>query len=375
MKVLYLSSSTIPSRAANSVHVMKMCQAFAANGHEVTLLARRPLSPTVTNDYDYYGVAPSFQLLKCLPPPTPLLSRFWIFYEMLWVRRQMARLPSPDLLYARRVYNLAVLARRQIPMMLELHDVPHHRLFKSLVGWLMERPHFARLITISAALRGAIQEIYPNLPDAKIIVAHDGADLPPAHLILAEPLLPGRPSAFRVGYVGHLYPGRGIEIIITLARQRPEIEFHIVGGDEADIRYWRQQYQGDNLVFHGYAPPKAVAQYTAQFDAVLAPYQRKVLGAGRDRDTARWMSPLKIFEYMASAKAIVCSDLPPLREVLRDRVNALLRPPDDVAAWVEALDELQADPDLRRRLGERAFQDFQAQYTWQKRAELVLAGL
>ncbi len=375
MRILYLSSSTIPSRAANSVHVMKMCQAFAVNGHEVTLLAKRPLSPPITNDYDHYGVTPSFQISKCPPSPAPFLNRLWIFYEMLWVRRQVANIPSPDLLYARRIYNLAVLAHLRIPMILELHDLPHHRLLKSLIGWLIRQPHFVRLIVISAALRDAVQEIYPDLPPEKLVVAHDGADELPINMAAANLRLPGRPGAFRVGYVGHLYPGRGIEIIIALAGQVPEIDFHIVGGDEADIHHWQQQYRGDNLFFHGYTPPKEVSQYTTLFDVVLAPYQRKVLGVGRDRDTARWMSPLKIFEYMAAGKAIVCSDLAPLREVLRHRENALLCPPDDATAWVKAVGELETDADLRSRLGEQALQQFQTHYTWQKRAESVLAGL
>jgi glycosyltransferase involved in cell wall biosynthesis len=375
MKIVYLSSSTIPSRAANSVHVMKMCQAFAANGHEVTLLARRPSTTHIANDYDHYGVTPSFNILKCPPPPAPFLSQFWIFYDMLWVRRQVACMSSPDLLYARRIYNLAALAPLRIPMILELHDLPHHRALKSLIGWLIRQPHFARLIVISAALRDAFREIYPYLPPDKLLVAHDGADELPIKMAAVSLRLPGRPGAFRVGYVGHLYPGRGIDVIIALAGQLPDIDFHIVGGDEADIQHWQNQYRGDNLFFHGYTPPKAVSQYTSQFDVVLAPYQRKVLGVGRDRDTARWMSPLKIFEYMAAGKALVCTDLAPLREVLRHRENALLCPPDDTMAWVKAVSELKADADLRIRLGKQALQQFQAHYTWQKRAESVLAGL
>ena len=47
MKILYISKSIIPSRTANSIHVMKMCQAFADNGHEVVLLA-----PDVKNHYE-----------------------------------------------------------------------------------------------------------------------------------------------------------------------------------------------------------------------------------------------------------------------------------------------------------------------------------
>ena len=47
MRILYISKSIIPSRTANSINVMKMCQAFAENGHEVVLLA-----PNLKNKYE-----------------------------------------------------------------------------------------------------------------------------------------------------------------------------------------------------------------------------------------------------------------------------------------------------------------------------------
>ena len=64
MKILYISKSIIPSRAANSIHVMKMCQAFADNGHDVILLApdiKNKFETGVQDLYDYYGVKKKFQ--------------------------------------------------------------------------------------------------------------------------------------------------------------------------------------------------------------------------------------------------------------------------------------------------------------------------
>ena len=63
MKILYISNSIIPSRAANSIHVMKMSQAFANIGHEVILLApdrRKKYEKNVHDIYDYYGVKKKF---------------------------------------------------------------------------------------------------------------------------------------------------------------------------------------------------------------------------------------------------------------------------------------------------------------------------
>jgi glycosyltransferase involved in cell wall biosynthesis len=86
------------------------------------------------------------------------------------------------------------------------------------------------------------------------------------------------------------------------------------------------------------------------------------------------MSPLKIFEYMAAGKAIIASDLPTLREVLRDRDNALLVPPDDLDAWTRAVCELAADAAERQRLGARALSDFAGQHSWQARAHRIMAA-
>ena len=39
----------------------------------------------------------------------------------------------------------------------------------------------------------------------------------------------------RIGYVGSLYPGRGIELIIERAGRLPAYEFELIGGSEADL--------------------------------------------------------------------------------------------------------------------------------------------
>jgi glycosyltransferase involved in cell wall biosynthesis len=55
---------------------------------------------------------------------------------------------------------------------------------------------------------------------------------------------------------------------------------------------------------------------------------------------------MKVFEYMASGRPIVISDLPVLREVLRPDVDALMVPPEDPDALIAALIRLRDDPQL-----------------------------
>lgn len=176
-----------------------------------------------------------------------------------------------------------------------------------------------------------------------------------------------------VGYIGHLYQGRGVALLIEMARRCSWLRLHIVGGEPDDVSYWRGVCEGmDNVQLYGYVNPVETARYRDTCDVLAAPYQEVVKVAGNRIDTARWMSPLKIFEYMASRRAIVCSDLPALREVLTHGETALLCAPDDIDQWCRAMQTLYEDAGLRRKLAENAYREYQAKYTWEQRAARML---
>lgn len=86
-------------------------------------------------------------------------------------------------------------------------------------------------------------------------------------------------------------------------------------------------------------------------------------------------SPLKIFEYMAAAKAMMVSDLPVLREVLTHQETAWLCGPDNVNSWIAGLTRLSQDSALRESLGAKAREAFETKYTWRARASRVIENL
>ena len=102
----------------------------------------------------------------------------------------------------------------------------------------------------------------------------------------------------------------------------------------------------------------------------MAPYQKEVAVSGGKGNTSDFMSPLKIFEYMSSKKAIICSDLPVLREILNED-NSVLVKCDDILDWRKAIEVLQ-DDSLRLQIANRACEDFMKKYTWKIRAKNVI---
>ncbi len=370
MRILYLSSSYLPARGADSVHVMKMCAALARAGHTVELVAKRQtVDDTLLNGsiHSFYGVEENFALTR-LPRPSPKGGGLVFSYALLWLLQRRSR--SVDLVYAREIAGAYLAVRFALPTIFEAHGPARGRLSHHLHRALLASPHLRRFVVISHALRQWFAAAWDGLDATKLVVVGDAADPLPE---LGKNLR--APNRVQVGYVGHLYPGRGIDLIVDIAADLPECDFHLVGGAPADLARWSSQRVPPNVRFHGFVKPAELPRYYAEFDVLLMPYQHKVgVQSGRS-DTAQWMSPMKMFEYMASGRAIVSSDLPVLREVLEQGHNALLVPPEDRGAWIAALRRLISERDLRLELGIRARQDFLARHTWDARVGTVLRGL
>lgn len=350
---------------------MKMCQGFSKNGHQVILYARP--GRIHTDILAHYGVNNAFDIELSNYPSIPGINH--LIYTMR-VAQKVASKQSPDVLYARHIYSLYALRNIGSQLFYEAHSPPANPLQKLIESQLFLHKNFQRLVVISEALRKEYLRLYPHLDSEQILVAHDAAD--PIDTNSNRNLQftwPGRPDAQQVGYIGHLYPGKGMEVIAELATRIPSMDFHVIGGTDADISHWQKINNAPNLHFFGFVPHGSLAPYYRQLDVMVAPYQRRVAAAGSRGDIAAWMSPLKLFEYMSARKAIVCSDLPVLREILRDNVTALFVAPDDLEAWETALNSIRDEAGLKEALASRAYSAFLDSHTWYKRAEAVLIGI
>lgn len=349
---------------------MKMCQALGQLGHHVILLAPDVvggLEPGVTNSYEFYGVDPCFQMQRL--PWRPIKGRGWIYG---WEAGQLASRLTVDAAFGRSLHACAVAARLGVPTIWDAHMLTF--LQRPSERWIFRRmiaaPSFIGVMTNCEALRRAV---LAEFPEVAVVTAHNGADM------LAEDVDPvdlcAQDDRPQVGYIGHLYPGKGFEIVREMAVLAPWADFHVVGGEQATVDELRlDSALPNNIRMHGFVPPYEAERLSLSFDVLLAPYQAEVRIAGGG-ETAAWMSPLKVFGYMAAAKPILCSDLPVLREVIEDNRNGLLLPPQDPEAWATALKGLMANPMMRQRLGSSAREDFLARHTWRQRANRVISWL
>jgi len=152
------------------------------------------------------------------------------------------------------------------------------------------------------------------------------------------------------------------------------VKLLIVGGrNEAELAEWRERARtagAEAVRLEGYQPPARVPLYLVAADVLAMPYSANTKTPSGE-DTTEWMSPLKLYEYLAASRPIVATDLPMLRRTLTHEHNALLVRPDDCESLQAAIARILADPALADRLAANARQTAQS-HTWVARAKSIL---
>jgi glycosyltransferase involved in cell wall biosynthesis len=368
MKLAYLSSAAIPSTSAHSLQVMKMCQALADEGAVVILFAPPGQAELPREELERaYGVRLRFEIRRVRQ--MPVIGR----RGLAPIAVRAARAFGCDAIYTRGVDFAWWSAAAGLPTLLEVHQPPTGHLGRLCFGGFVPLAR-GRLAVISRQLEEKLRREYPLLRGRSLLVLPDAVDLDLYQNLPTPPVARERlhmaSMANTIGYFGSLVAGRGLELILALARRFPEAAFLICGGEPSAVQAWRSRSADcRNIHWTGHLPNAEVPLYQAACDVLLMPYERRVTVQGVG-DTSETMSPLKLFEYMASGRLILASDLPALREMLNGN-NCMLLPPDDTGSWESALRNALSDPPLRLRLAAQACTDV-APYSWRNRARAVL---
>lgn len=355
MKITYISASIIPSTKANTVNVMKMCNALSEVGHEVTLVGTKGQE---TDDvYSYYGVSNSFRLKLSRNNRLSSINRL--------VTGLMASKNS-DLVYTRWIVAAMILITFfNKKVIFEYHAPYTKRLYRYFESRIIKSKKVVRHIFITKALKKYYLNKYPGIKHRDILVLPDAADL------IRQKESQIQNKEYDCIYVGSFQKGKGVELVVELANRFPKLRFAIVGGSESEIEQLKSISTNNNIKWFGYLPHTEVYKVLSKATIALLPNQPKVLVGKSNQDIGKWTSPMKLFEYMANKKAIVASKLEVLEEILNEQ-NSILVSHDKINEWEDAIKRLLSDETLIESISRNAYNDLKSKYTWKSRAELAL---
>ena len=157
-------------------------------------------------------------------------------------------------------------------------------------------------------------------------------------------------------HIGTLTPQKGLYIVQKLAQKGLKI---ILAGNIAGNKNW-----SENVEVLGFIPHRDIPKIYNRAEISIIPYQE-------DLEYVNSFCPIKLVESMAARRAIIASDLKPMRELVTNEKEALLVPPSDINAWIKAIEKLSKDPEFALQLAQNAYEKAK-ELDWKKRAQKII---
>lgn len=158
-------------------------------------------------------------------------------------------------------------------------------------------------------------------------------------------------------YIGNFEKYQGIELLLEsisiVVKEKREINVILIGGEEEQIERMKSLAVKlgitEWVVFLGKRSPDEIPSLLEVADIVVSPRLKGV------------NTPFKIFDYLASGKPIVATDLPMHNQVLNDRVARLAEP--DAQHFSEGILYLVNDRQARDEIGQQGRKLFESNYS------------
>ncbi|PIP58152.1 MAG: hypothetical protein COX02_01770 [Candidatus Vogelbacteria bacterium CG22_combo_CG10-13_8_21_14_all_37_9] len=369
MILFYLANLRLPTEKAHGLQIMKTCESLAQlDNLTVKLFLPSRKNSQVLSPFDYYGIKnnfeiiflPSFNLLRLGKLGFLIQSFMLSFFALFYIVKN-----RPTVIFSRDWQVLYLLSFFTKKIIWEAHTNQKSLLIKRVIN------RAKKVITITHQLKQFYCDKF-LINQTKIVVISDAVDLDKFNLKIDKNTCRqklGLPLDKKIVlYAGHLYPWKGVDTLAQASNFLTEDILTIfVGGANLDLENFKTKYgHYENILILGQQAHRDIPIYLRSADLLVLP------NTAKDEISRLYTSPMKLFEYLASATPIIASDLPSLREVLTDN-NAYLVPADDPLKLASGIKLLLADHQKADMLSKQASLDV-LNYTWNKRAEAIASN-
>lgn len=370
MHIKYITNVRIPTPRAQGYAIMKMCSEFAKNFAEVQLFVPERESSELKGDpFQFYNINKNFEIRKV--PSFDFLGKTLRFGKLFyWVdmlsffimSRFTIDLGKDDLLYTRDFFT-ALFFSKSSNMILELHDIPKSKfLFKLAIK------KFRLFFVLNNNLKQEL--VIMGVEESIIFISPSGVEISEFNINMDKEVARekmGLPQDKNIiMYTGHLYGWKGADTLAEAAISMPETLFIFVGGVEPEFSKFIKKYKNySNIVARPFVERHIIPIYLQSADVLVLP------NSGKEKISARYTSPLKLLEYMASNRPIVASKLSSILEVVSDR-ECIFAEADNPISFSSSIRKVLDDSVLAKDISKNALNKVE-QFSWGNRVKNILS--
>ena len=314
-------------------------------------------------------------ILGTITSPDIFLRTLALFPKSVYLAQELERegVPHIHAHYATHPATMALiigtLSKVTFSFTVHAHDIQVNR---ALLRWKMRETKFVR--SISDFNKRFLEKLYPTEAAGKIIVVHVGIE-PERYEANAQRFANARTGIPKILCVAAHRPYKGLPILIEACRilRDQGLSFHCDVVGDGPMRAELEQLireRGVEDVFRlaGPNPQDVVAEMMGEATLFVLP---SIIAADGQMEGI----PVALMEAMASARAVVSTQISGIPELVEHGVNGLLVPPGDAQALAAAMREVLENRERAREMGRHGQEKVRAEFTLPDCVAQLLARL
>ena len=364
MRISYLFNSSTPSSNPSSIQVVNTCGALASLLHDVKLVV--PNTGFKTSLSKFYGLKKPPKLIRLKYfDKTPFGINYYLFsiFSILY-----GILNKTEVYITRNLFTLFLLNILKKKTIVEVHhNIDNEgRLVKFLYRNcdVFNKKNILKVIAITNPVKKYLLNNY-KIDKKKIQIISSASSLKFKFKKLRKKKI------YNIGYFGSLDQSKGSNFIIDLSKVDKHNNYFIYGGLKEEVIKLKKNIS-KNLKIYPRVPYSKIRENMSKMDILLMPSNPKKLkslcGVG---NIAKFTSPLKLFDYLASGKLIISSNLKVFNEIIKDKQNCIIADKLDTKSWVKVINKISSNLIKVNKIKKNAF-DLSKKFTYLKRVKKIM---
>ena len=365
MRIAYLFNSSTPSSNPSSIQVVNTCSALTQLSHSVKLIV--PNTGQKFSLTKFYGIKKSPKLIKM-----KYFNKFPIgisYYLFSFLSITYAIFDKTELYITRNIFNLILLNILKKKTIIEIHHDFHNegRIVKFFCKYtnVFDNKNIVKIIAITNAVKKYLVKNF-KIDATKIEVISSASSLKFKFSKLKKK------NSYNIGYFGSLDASKGVNFIIKLAKKDKFNKYYIYGGSQKDVSVLKKSKIPNNLEINQSIQYGRIKPIISKMDILLMPSNtKKIRSIGKIGNIVKFTSPLKLFDYLASGKLIISSNVTVFKEILSDGKNCLLLNNFNINNWIKKINKVKIETSKLNKIKKNAF-NLSKEHTDLKRAKRIL---
>jgi glycosyltransferase involved in cell wall biosynthesis len=392
MKILYITLENISLHKGSVVHIRETISGLKERGHRIGLIATASVPFDGVDDFSNLNpwLSPTSEntwMRRWAKRHSMLVSLFSLLFYLF------RKVSSYDVIYVRDYHAAAIALFQRVfykkRIVFEINGLANEeqRLSANSFLRLVLAKTVKKIEHLASRFSDKVIAVTPQIasylihdficPSNKIVVIGNGVNMKRFYPITDETLLLNWRKKLEISkeettitFVGNLAPWQGVDVLVQsgflLLKTNRNVKFLIVGEgilkNSLVEKVMNTGYE-KQFIFTGMVPYDDIPLLINISDICVAPFISR-----RNRTTG--VSPLKVFEYMACGKPVVCSKIDGLEFIEIEGVGQLVEPEDKVALQ-EGLFHLVHHPEKRMAMGEKGLQLARERFDWKFRVDKI----